>query len=558
MKKRIGVIITFAALTLCMSASAESVLEKTLTVDQTTNTVEVSVKVTENAGGAAVTGLVKNAEDAIVYAAQGFTDENGEFSFSYINKDANGNYDLTVAAPRLGLFASEHFQMLTNSMKETIADSEKTSAGMQSVIENYGEYMNLDMTEFATLEKPGEVYAFMAKDAMIDLDDIDSVMDGFYGAVIIQSLQEGAGNSEYLAFLENETYRILNADLVPMGKEKNLFEEAASVVRNGILAKVKETPYKSAKELSEMLAFYTLEQTLKKAAQWTEVHPILKKYQEAELLDIDFKEYNKLASPQKADAAMMKKDFADYAAIETAFEKAVEAAKQKKNTSSSGGGGGGGGGGYNIGSGIVAETVKLPEPVEKATEEVKNLFTDMENHLWANEAVRYLVEQEIISGMGDGTFAPDKGLTREEISTILVRTRKLETEGKTSFFLDVPQDKWSYPYVSAVFAEGLMVGVSEDMFNATTQINRFEYAAIMKRLVDLYGVTLVENNNPGEYQDAEEIPEWAYESVRYLKATGLMLGNTADTFDGDLIVTRAYACDILYRVLTAIGYNAEV
>ncbi|MBE7044798.1 MAG: hypothetical protein E7397_04660 [Ruminococcaceae bacterium] len=554
MKKRIGVITTFATLILCMSASAESVLEKTLTVDQTTNTVEVSVKVTENAGGAAVTGLVKNAEDAIVYAAQGFTDENGEFSFSYINKDANGNYDLTVAAPRLGLFASEHFQMLTNSMKETIADSEKTSAGMQSVIENYGEYMNLDMTEFATLEKPGEVYAFMAKDAMIDLDDIDSVMDGFYGAVIVRSLAENPSNAQYQAFLGDETYSILNTDLVPIGKEDDLFTEASDSLKAGILAQVASYPYKSVSELSQMLAFYTLEQSLKNAAQWTEVKPILKKYQEAELLDIDFKEYNKLASPQKADAAMMKKDFADYAAIETAFEKAVEAAKQKKNTSS----GGGGGGGYNIGSGIVVEAVKVPEPVEKANETVKKLFTDMENHLWANEAVSYLVEQEIISGMGDGTFAPDKGLTREEISTILVRTRKIATEGKASAFIDVPQDKWSYPYVSAVFAEGLMVGVSEDMFNATTQINRFEYAAIMKRLVDLYGVTLVENNNPGEYQDAEEIPEWAYESVRYLKATGLMLGNTADTFDGDLIVTRAYACDILYRVLTAIGYNAEV
>ena len=41
-----------------------------------------------------------------------------------------------------------------------------------------------------------------------------------------------------------------------------------------------------------------------------------------------------------------------------------------------------------------------------------------------------------------------------------------------------------------------------------------------------------------------------------MKKTGLMLGKTEQYFAGDEIVSRAYACDVLYGVLTALNYDA--
>ena len=160
-------------------------------------------------------------------------------------------------------------------------------------------------------------------------------------------------------------------------------------------------------------------------------------------------------------------------------------------------------------------------------------------------------------GMGDGRFAPANGLTREEISTIMVRTQKLSVDGKTSAFNDIPAQRWSYPYVSAVYEAGLMIGISDDMFGATSQITRNEFAVIMKRLIDMYDVKLTVNTNTKEYDDAQNIPDWAMESVMYLKGTGLMLGSTGNQFNGSEIVSRAYACDILYSVLNTVNYDAE-
>lgn len=555
--KRISILATLmVSLLLCGKASAEGGLNCKPTVDQESRLISCDISLEGDDGGTAVTGLIKSAAGDIVYAAQGFTDENGKFEFSFINDDENGNYTLTVSAPRKGLKDSSEFKMVTGGIKEIIKNTPKSADGMRSIIETYGANMNLDMTEFNKLSDKDAVYAFMAGDNAINLSDITSITDGFYGSVIVNAIAQGGTETDYIRFLNNDTYKILSKERIPQGKSENTLDELAADIKGGVYAKVLAKKYTSSAELSPALEFYVLEQSLEKAVQWTEVNPVMRKYKDAGLLNVDFSNYDKLVNPQLADEKIMKREYAAYAEIETAFNSAVaeRLAAETKPSGGSGGSTGGGGGG----SGKVILPNNKPEPVEEINEPIKSTFTDMENHLWANEAVTYLVQQGIISGMGDGTFAPDNGLTREEVSTIMVKTQKLDTEGKVSAFNDVPKERWSYPYVSAVFEAKLMVGISDDTFGATSKITRNEFAVIMKRLIDMYDADITENVSLDEYEDADKIPEWAKESVKYMRATGLMLGNTDKRFDGNEIVSRAYACDILYNVLNAVNYVSGV
>lgn len=50
-----------------------------------------------------------------------------------------------------------------------------------------------------------------------------------------------------------------------------------------------------------------------------------------------------------------------------------------------------------------------------------NPFTDVEPDSWYTEAVIWAVENEIVLGMGDGTFAPEAEITREQMAAILYR-----------------------------------------------------------------------------------------------------------------------------------------
>lgn len=48
-------------------------------------------------------------------------------------------------------------------------------------------------------------------------------------------------------------------------------------------------------------------------------------------------------------------------------------------------------------------------------------FTDVEDSAWYAEAVAWAAENGIVNGMGDGTFAPDADITREQLAAILYR-----------------------------------------------------------------------------------------------------------------------------------------
>lgn len=61
-------------------------------------------------------------------------------------------------------------------------------------------------------------------------------------------------------------------------------------------------------------------------------------------------------------------------------------------------------------------------------------FPDVENH-WSKDSVYYLVEKGAIKGNDDGTFAPDRTVTRAEAATMMAQilNLKIEENAKPSF-----------------------------------------------------------------------------------------------------------------------------
>ena len=51
-------------------------------------------------------------------------------------------------------------------------------------------------------------------------------------------------------------------------------------------------------------------------------------------------------------------------------------------------------------------------------------FTDVtENHSWAHEAISYLAEEGVITGIGDDLFAPDEQVTKEQFAVPFLEYR---------------------------------------------------------------------------------------------------------------------------------------
>lgn len=105
--------------------------------------------------------------------------------------------------------------------------------------------------------------------------------------------------------------------------------------------------------------------------------------------------------------------------------------------------------------------------------------------------VEMLASMGIINGMGDGTFAPDEYITREQAATILSRTaeflgNKILKESDISYTDSEEISDWAMPSVRRMNAMGIMTGVSETEFAPKEEYTVEQAIATMLRLYESY------------------------------------------------------------------------
>ena len=116
----------------------------------------------------------------------------------------------------------------------------------------------------------------------------------------------------------------------------------------------------------------------------------------------------------------------------------------------------------------------------EANPDAKSAFPDVADDFWGKAAINFCVENGILSGYDDGTFQPNKAITRQEAASILRNAFEL-TETTSELF---PDDSaiagWAKESVYLVKAAELMKGdAGTGNFRPTSTITRAEAASIL-------------------------------------------------------------------------------
>lgn len=117
--------------------------------------------------------------------------------------------------------------------------------------------------------------------------------------------------------------------------------------------------------------------------------------------------------------------------------------------------------------------------------EQKTWFTDVKTSSWYYKTVSIAREIGITNGNGDGTFLPDRNITREEIVLMLVRAIGLENSNQAVYFKDI---SGKYPYKSqltAAVSSGIIKGYGDNTFRPSQKATRAEAAVMIKRMLNI-------------------------------------------------------------------------
>ncbi|RXZ80267.1 hypothetical protein EBB07_19070 [Paenibacillaceae bacterium] len=105
---------------------------------------------------------------------------------------------------------------------------------------------------------------------------------------------------------------------------------------------------------------------------------------------------------------------------------------------------------------------------------------------WASGAITALMEHGIIQGYPDGTFGPNRNVTRMEMTAIITRALKLsaQPDALTAFADDSVIPAWGKPLVAAATAHGIVQGRSGNRFAPDETATRAEAAVFILRLLE--------------------------------------------------------------------------
>ncbi len=107
-------------------------------------------------------------------------------------------------------------------------------------------------------------------------------------------------------------------------------------------------------------------------------------------------------------------------------------------------------------------------------------FPDLRGH-WAEQAVITLRVRGIIQGCPDGRFHPEEPVTRGALAVMLARAKNLSPQPDKAKFLDLSSGHWAAGAIGAARAAGYLRGYPDGTFRPEKEVTRAEVAVLLNK-----------------------------------------------------------------------------
>lgn len=126
-----------------------------------------------------------------------------------------------------------------------------------------------------------------------------------------------------------------------------------------------------------------------------------------------------------------------------------------------------------------------------------------------NDQIATMSSMKLISGYNDNTFRANDPITRAEFATLAMKLYG-DVPVSPSNFKDVDKSFWAKPFIDKSVSMGIMRGFSDGTFRPNKPITRAEFATVVNRITGRVGI---ENQNRNKFPDNVPT-QWYYEEIK--------------------------------------------
>ncbi|AQQ54247.1 S-layer homology domain-containing protein [Planococcus lenghuensis] len=169
-----------------------------------------------------------------------------------------------------------------------------------------------------------------------------------------------------------------------------------------------------------------------------------------------------------------------------------------------------------------------------------NAADDLTGHKY-EEAMREMIALGAITGYPDGSYGPDREVSRAQFAKMIVKAFELGGSGEAglpagdsteeSTFRDVSADAWYAKPIAAAVDAGIVRGYPDNTFRPNALITREQMASMISRGLEAKGIVVnIAEIAPLTYVDTASIAKYHAEDARILGHLKIMEGNLVGEF----------------------------
>ncbi len=174
------------------------------------------------------------------------------------------------------------------------------------------------------------------------------------------------------------------------------------------------------------------------------------------------------------------------------------------------------------------------------------IFTDIDDVPWARTYIEELVSKGVLKGVSEDKFEPNRNVTREEFTKMIIEAFNLKSDQATTSLEDVEEDAWYYEYIAAAEELGIVKGIGGNKFGIGDNISRQDMALIAYNAALKANVDIIKTKPAETFKDADEIADYAIVAINLMQEADIINGMGNGLFEPSANATRAQAAKIIY------------
>lgn len=193
-------------------------------------------------------------------------------------------------------------------------------------------------------------------------------------------------------------------------------------------------------------------------------------------------------------------------------------------------------------------------PVSKVTVEASfaktssspvDSFLDVNTGAWYYDAVKYAVENGLMSGTGTYTFEPNTTLSRGMIAQMLYALEGKPSVSSANNFTDVSSSDWYDKAASWAQSKGIITGYEDGRFGPNDPLTREQLALILYNYAKSEGHSTSTKADLSKFADDTSTSPWAQQAMSWAVGEGLLSGRGVNMLYPTGTATRAEVAQIM-------------